>query len=156
MDTPGTSPDPTEVGYLGKPHKNIVSVIREIPEGMICYRQRPDGCKREPTRLLTFDDETGCGVCDFHFELGKVDDTRLFIVDIVEPKVLPGFLSSVVMFRIRCPFCDMLVEYDNQILFTPTEYYEMPEEIECDNPECGKWVDKPDASRYMNLLRLGK
>lgn len=140
----------------GESAKNIIGMTSFVPEGVICYRNKPDGCKREPKFLLSFDDETGCGVCDFHYRLGKVEGTRLFVVDRVEPKVLDGFLSSVVMFRIRCPFCDILIEWDNQILFSPTEYEDIPDPVRCDNEECQRLVRKPDASLYEDLLRLGK
>lgn len=122
--------------------KNIMG-FGKPPEGAICYRRNLDNCQRPPTRLLVFADDTGCTVCDYHYALGVVEGTKLFVTDRPEDRVVMGMAGSVVMYRVRCPACNGLIEYDNQILFTPDEYAQMPDVLECDTPDCGAQVEKP-------------
>lgn len=137
-----------ELWIGGESMKKIVVDSVNLPEGAICYRRRPDGCERQPTRMLLFDDQTGCSVCEFHFELGIVQNTNLFIIDRPEPRILQGFLENARVFRIRCPECGGLVYYDGEVLFTYSEYEDLPDVLECGRHECGTHIRKPHLADH--------
>lgn len=121
------------------------------PEGAICYRRFTDCCANPPTRLLVFANDTGLTVCDWHYDLGHHQSYNVevasilhyFEADVSEPKQVTGGAEPLTMYKLRCPECGLLVEYDGSVIWSEAEYDELPGEFICGSPECHTLIVKP-------------